>query len=166
MPRATVSENFKKSTIFIKQKMHSLTISKVRKNLLLAPTKTMKNAIFRQKKTRLLDWNCAHFFHVLAHSASASAGLLQNQPAPTSIVVIPSVSRNVVPGDPRNGGHQRHWWSVLTSTFGFGFIPFSFSIDWKKNKVGFAAMTLLFFWEIKKSSTVLFFMWDLFRCSR
>jgi len=42
------------------------------------------------------------------HSASASAGLLQNQPAPTSIVVIPSVSRNVVPGDPRNGGHQRH----------------------------------------------------------
>ena len=48
------------------------------------------------------------FFHVLDHSASASAGLLQNQPAPTSIVVIPSVSRNVVPGDPRNGGHQRH----------------------------------------------------------
>ena len=64
---------------------------------------------FSTKKDQIFGLKlCTLFLYVLGHSASASAGLLQNQPAPTSIVVIPSVSRNVVPGDPRNGGHQRH----------------------------------------------------------
>ena len=46
---------------------------------------------------------------LMASEADVSDAAAASGPQPpTSIVVIPSVSRNVVPGDPRNGGHQRH----------------------------------------------------------
>ena len=45
---------------------------------------------------------------LMASEADVSDAAASGPQPPTSIVVIPSVSRNVVPGDPRNGGHQRH----------------------------------------------------------
>ena len=54
MPRAIVSENFKKRTIFIKQKMHSMTISKVRKKFFLLFHDWQKSIFATKKRFKIM----------------------------------------------------------------------------------------------------------------
>ena len=57
------------------------------------------------------DWPLSPLMAASTAPASSELMSASDPTLPTSIVVIPSVSRNVV-GEPRNGGHQRHWWSL------------------------------------------------------